>query len=81
VEDGYVTGLEPGTNYPNPRSYEGQQGRVIKLPPKGSTTLELTLEIHPDDAAVKAAEAAVKKIAAGREPKVFDQPQPGWCAP
>ena len=81
AEDGYVTGLEPGTNYPNPRSYEGQQGRVIKLPPKGSTTLELTLEIHPDDAAVKAAEAAVKKIAAGREPKIFDQPQPGWCAP
>lgn len=81
VEDGYVTGLEPGTNYPNPRSYEGEQGRVIKLPPKGSTTLELTLEIHPDDAAVKSAEAAVKKIAAGREPKIFEQPQPGWCAP
>jgi hypothetical protein len=54
---------------------------VIKLPPKGSTTLELTLEIHPDDSAVKSAEAAVKKIAAGREPKVFDQPQSGWCAP
>jgi hypothetical protein len=81
VEDGYVTGLEPGTNYPNPRSYEGEQGRVIKLPPKGSTTLELTLEIHPDDAAVKAAEATVRKIAAGREPKIFDQPQPGWCSP
>ncbi len=81
VEDGYVTGLEPGTNYPNPRSYEGQQGRVIKLPPKGSTILELTLEIHPDDSAVISAEAAVKKIAAGREPKIFDQPQPGWCAP
>lgn len=81
VEDGYVTGLEPGSNYPNPRSYEGQQGRVIKLPPKGSATLELTLEIHPDDAAVKSAEAAVKKIAGGREPKIFDQPQPGWCAP
>ncbi|HZL89640.1 MAG TPA: aldose 1-epimerase family protein [Pirellulaceae bacterium] len=81
VEDGYVTGLEPGTNYPNPRSYEGQQGRVIKLPPKGSTTLELTLEIHPDDSAVKSAEEAVKKIAAGREPKIFDQPQPLWCAP
>lgn len=81
VEDGYVTGLEPGTNYPNPRSYEGQQGRVIKLPPKGSTTLELTMEVHPSDAAVKAAEEAVKKIAAGREPKVFDQPQAGWCAP
>ena len=29
VADGYVTGIEPGTNFPNPRTYEGEQGRVI----------------------------------------------------
>ncbi len=33
LADGYVTGIEPATNYPNPRSFEGQQGRVVKLPP------------------------------------------------
>ena len=31
--DGSVTGLEPGTNFPNPRSFEGQKGRVLKLAP------------------------------------------------
>ena len=30
-DDGYVTGIEPGTNYPNPRSWETKQGRVIQL--------------------------------------------------
>jgi hypothetical protein len=35
VEDGYVTGLEPGTNYPNFKSFERQQGRVPVLPAGG----------------------------------------------
>jgi hypothetical protein len=30
-EDGYVTGLEPGTNYPNLRATERQHGRVVVL--------------------------------------------------
>ena len=28
MEDGYVTGLEPATNYPNFKGFERQQGRV-----------------------------------------------------
>src|SRR5262249_21137454 len=32
VEDGYVTGLEPATNYPNFKSFEREQGRVRLLP-------------------------------------------------
>ena len=31
LADGYVTGLEPGTNYPNHRSIEREKGRVPKL--------------------------------------------------
>ncbi len=31
--DGYVTGLEPGTNFPNPHSFEVEHGRVIALDP------------------------------------------------
>lgn len=33
VADGYVTGLEPATNFPNNRSFERMQGRVVVLPP------------------------------------------------
>lgn len=29
--DGYVTGLEPATNFPNPRPFEEQHGRIVKL--------------------------------------------------
>ena len=31
LADGYVTGLEPATNFPNPRSFEAEQGRVVPL--------------------------------------------------
>lgn len=79
-EDGYVTGLEPGTNYPNPRSYEGQQGRVIKLPGNGSTKLSLGFELCEDDASVALAEAAVAKLNKA-EAKVHSKPVDGWCSP
>lgn len=80
VEDGYVTGLEPGTNYPNPRAHETEQGRVLKLKAGETVRLELALEVHADVASVQAAESAVKKLAGNTPPKVFDAPQPGWCA-
>jgi hypothetical protein len=79
--DGYVTGLEPGTNFPNPRSYEGEHKRVVKLAPGGKQIFDVTLEIHSTDAEVKAAEAAVAKIQGDKEPKIFTEPQEGWCAP
>jgi hypothetical protein len=41
---GYVTGLEPGTNYPNPRSFEEAQGRVVPLEPGESAAFDLALE-------------------------------------
>ncbi len=78
--DGYVTGLEPGTNFPNPRSYEGEQGRVVKIAGGKRAAFLVTLEVHPTAKDVADAEAAVNKLRAGREPQVWDKPQPGWCA-
>ncbi|MBX3423103.1 MAG: aldose 1-epimerase family protein [Pirellulaceae bacterium] len=41
--DGYVTGLEPGTGYPNPRSIEEQQGRLVELEPGQSRDFKVQL--------------------------------------
>jgi len=78
--DGYVTGLEPGTNFPNPRSFETAKERVVKLAPGQKHVFDVTVEIHGSPAEVSAGEAAIAKIQAGRQPKIFDQPQPDWCA-
>jgi hypothetical protein len=52
VEDGYVTGLEPATNYPNFKSFERQQGRVRVLPPGNRWECNWSLEVHDTAAGV-----------------------------
>ena len=60
--DGYVTGLEPGTNYPHPRPLEKARGRVIPLLPGGSHVAEIVLEILDSPDAVAAIAAEVRKL-------------------
>lgn len=44
-EDGYVVGLEPGTNFPNLRSFERSHGRVRELAPGGRWECRWSLEV------------------------------------
>ena len=46
--DGYVTGLEPGINFPNVKSFERQQGRVARLEPGESRQFEFELHAHAE---------------------------------
>lgn len=78
--DGSVTGLEPGTNFPNPRSFEGKKGRVLKLAPGASATLDISLEVHGSTAEVSAAEKKVVDLRGNVKPTIFGEPQPDWCA-
>jgi hypothetical protein len=76
--DGYVTGLEPATNYPNPRSFEEARGRVVKLAPGATASFDLSLTMHADRASVAAAEKAVAAIAGASTPHVSQTPQREW---
>jgi hypothetical protein len=46
LEDGYVTGLEPATNYPNFKTFERRQGRVPTLPAGGSWEATWSIDVH-----------------------------------
>jgi hypothetical protein len=52
MEDGYVTGLEPATNFPNFKTFERQQGRVPVLPPGGHWESHWSIEVHDNSAGV-----------------------------
>ncbi len=52
LEDGYVTGLEPATNYPNLKSFERGHGRVPVLVPGGRWECTWSLEVHDSAAGV-----------------------------
>ena len=43
--DGYVTGLEPGTNLPSPRSFELDRGRVRKMKPGETKRFDYALNV------------------------------------
>jgi galactose mutarotase-like enzyme len=80
IEDGYVTGLEPATNLPNPRDFEERQGRVVPLAAAASYDIDFTLTWLLDGASVASAEAAIRSLQPAGGPEVFSVPQPGWCA-
>jgi hypothetical protein len=76
--DGYATGLEPGTNYPNAKSFEKKKGRVIVLAPGESRNFQLTLEVLTNRDAVAAAEKAVAELQRGTTPTICPQLLPEW---
>lgn len=77
--DGYVTGLEPGTNFPNPRTFETQQGRVVALEPGQRVALQLGLEIHHGSDQVRQAEQTLVALQADVSPEIHPHPTAPWC--
>lgn len=78
ASDGYVTGLEPGVNFPNQRPFEAEHGRVVKLKGGEKRTIELTLQGHPDAASVAQAEKAIAALQGSTKPKIHDRPAKPW---
>ena len=79
LADGYVTGLEPGTNYPNPRGFEEQQGRVVALEPGEQVRFNLELEYFSGES-LAAAREAIGTLAAASPPEIHARPRPEWSA-
>lgn len=77
-ECGYVTGLEPATNFPNPRSFERRHGRVVRLVPGGSFRTEVVLDIRDQRAAVEALEREVAELQGNHMPVVHVGPREDW---
>ena len=74
LRDGYVTGLEPGTNYPNPRPFEKARGRVVTLPPGGRYVAETVLEVLDSPEEVTEVEAEIRQLQARVQPTIHQQP-------
>lgn len=74
LKQGYVTGIEPGTNYAYPVTIEKEQGRVKQLAPGQSTTFELTYTLLSSASAVNATEQRIKQIQGDEQPTVNEKP-------
>ena len=75
LADGYVTGLEPGTNFPNTRAFEESHGRVVALAPTQTVRFDLAIE----HLAGPALTAARDRLSSGSTPRIHPRPHPDWC--
>lgn len=76
LEDGYVTGLEPATNFPNLKTFERQQGRVLNLPPGGKWQCTWSIEVHDSAAGVAGVLKEIATLQAHAKSLVHRTPQP-----
>ena len=67
VKEGYVTGIEPGTGFPNNRQVERKFGRVPKLNPGEARTFHLEFAIHDGQAQVANVLDQISRIQGARE--------------
>jgi len=75
-EDGYVTGIEPGTNYPNTRRVERKHGRVPSLSPGESYYMTLDFAVLTGTAEVDQVAQEIARIQGNRRLLLNDKPEP-----
>ena len=73
--EGYVTGLEPGTGFPNNRRVERKFGRVPKLAPgkNYSATIDFTIHVSADEVAEVA--GRISALQGGVQSVLDDHPE------
>jgi hypothetical protein len=73
--DGYVTGLEPGTNYPNNRRIERQAGRLATLAPGQRREFVLDVGVHTSRREVEALLDEIAALQGPRQTQIDPKPQ------
>jgi galactose mutarotase-like enzyme len=75
TEDGYVVGLEPATNLPNPKPVERRQGRVITLEPGEHYRATLVVEILDTGMTVQSVLDEIAAIQGPHQPLIYASPR------
>jgi hypothetical protein len=75
VEEGYVTGLEPATNFPNFKTFERTQGRVKVLPPGGKWEAKWSIEVFDTASGVRSSLTEIAALQSHARALVHRQPQ------
>jgi hypothetical protein len=78
--DGYVLGIEPGTNFPNPHSFEQQHGRVVSLAPGQVWQAKVAVAWSTDPSAISREQETIRSIQGDRKTTLHDRPREDWSA-
>jgi galactose mutarotase-like enzyme len=78
--DGYVLGIEPGTNYPNPHSFEKRQGRVATLKPGEIWRGKVTAAWLTDAGKIADEDKSIRAMQMDRHANIAPKPRDDWSA-
>ena len=76
LSDGYVTGLEPGTDYPNSKTFERNQGRLVKMGPGQRYWATITIEVHDTKSGIEKTRNEIAEIQKTASCTVHKDPLP-----
>ena len=77
-KDGYVTGLEPATGFPNFKAVERNQNRVVRLPSGTSWDAKLTFQVETGLTEVDQLLKEVTVLQGSEMPSLARHPEPSW---
>ncbi|MBN1421850.1 MAG: aldose 1-epimerase family protein [Planctomycetes bacterium] len=75
-ENGYVAGLEPATDLPNPRAFEREKGRLVVLRPRAEHVARLRISALAARRDVAAAEREIRTIQGRERPRIHPRIDP-----
>ena len=75
ANEGYVTGLEPASGYPNPKPFEASRKRVLALAPGQTYVAETTMEVFDTAKGVATAEEEIRALQAKAAPTIRPKPE------
>ena len=75
LKEGYVTGLEPGTGFPNNRRIERKFGRVPKLSPGGTFAAKIDVTIHATQVEVAEVSNRIERLQGDTQPIIEERPE------
>lgn len=77
--DIYVSGMEPAVNFPNTRSFEKKNGRLVALGPKETKSFRLEFDILANRSEVNQCVSRIKELQEMKNGVIFNSPIPEWC--
>ncbi|TWT65293.1 aldose 1-epimerase family protein [Allorhodopirellula solitaria] len=80
IGDGYVCGLEPATNFPNPHSFEQDNGRTVELAGGETASFRVTLAPLTSRDEVQQVQDVIRKINTDQSvsASISRTPRSGW---
>ncbi|MBQ9128788.1 MAG: aldose 1-epimerase family protein [Thermoguttaceae bacterium] len=77
--DIYVSGIEPSVNFPNRRSFEKKQGRVVPLGAGETKNFRFQFDVLGDAAAIEERVRYIERLQGTTPGEIASAPIPEWC--